>query len=229
MKTLLKQLAYVQLKLKANKNQFNSFGKYAYRNCEDILQAVKPLLKDNVILLSDKMVLVGDRIYVKATATFTDGEHETSVHSYAREPEERKGMDSSQITGSASSYARKYALNGLLLIDDNKDSDVTNEYADEAEIYHDLIEADESFKVFMYTQSMEIEERAGLWSAYKAEYIGKGAITSTKAKIGALNESGREEALRALEAFSSDDDTERSEALAEYSAEEITFINTLEK
>jgi len=227
MKTLLKSLANVQLKLKANKNQFNSFGKYAYRNCEDILQAVKPLLKDNVILLQDDIVMVGDRIYVKATAVFTDGENSITATAFAREPEDRKGMDESQITGSASSYARKYSLNGLLLIDDNKDVDSSNEYADEAEQYHDLIESGEAFQIYMFTQSMTIEERSGLWQSYKAEYIGKGAIGSTKARIAALSAAGREEGLRALDAFQSEEDGVREEALECYTEEEISFIQTL--
>jgi len=224
---LIEQLATIQAKLKAPKGQFNDFGKYAYRNCEDILQAVKPLLKGSVILLRDEIILVGDRVYIKATAKLTNGEESIGVHACAREPLEKKGMDASQITGAASSYARKYALNGLLLIDDNKDADVTNEYAEEAEQYHDMIEAGNAFEVFMFTQVMEIEQRAGLWSAYKAEYIGKGAIGATKAKIHALSESGRTEALRALEAFSSDDATEAEEALAEYTPEQIEFINTI--
>ena len=117
------KLSEVQRSLNAPKNQRNDFGKYNYRNCEDILQAVKPLLGDAVILLSDDIQVVGDRVYVKATATFKSADESIEVTAFAREPLNRKGMDESQITGSASSYARKYALNGLLLIDDNKDAD----------------------------------------------------------------------------------------------------------
>jgi len=119
----MEKLAKIQRELKSPKNQFNSFGKYNYRSCEDILEAVKPLLDGAILTLSDKIIEVGGRVYVRATATFTDGDYEKSVTAFAREPAERKGMDASQITGTASSYARKYALNGLFLIDDTKDAD----------------------------------------------------------------------------------------------------------
>jgi hypothetical protein len=110
--------------LKAPKNQFNQFGKYKYRNCEDILEAVKPLLGEGTLTLSDHVVQIGDRYYVKATATLKDSYgKEESVTAYARESEDKKGMDDAQITGAASSYARKYALNGLFCIDDTKDAD----------------------------------------------------------------------------------------------------------
>lgn len=113
----------IQKKLKAPKGQFNDFGKYKYRNCEDILEAVKSLLGDSLLTLSDEIVEVGGRVYVKATASFWNEKEQWSVTAYAREAEQKKGMDASQITGAASSYARKYALNGLLLIDDTKDAD----------------------------------------------------------------------------------------------------------
>lgn len=123
-------LLTVQMELKAPKSQYNKFGGYNYRSTEDILQAVKPLLKkDNDNLsLSDEPIMVGDWHYIKATATFTDKNDKTTVSTgYAREAANKKGMDDSQITGTASSYARKYALNGLFLIDDTKDAD-TDEY-----------------------------------------------------------------------------------------------------
>lgn len=119
-------LLTVQMELKAPKSQYNKFGGYNYRSTEDILQAVKPLLKkDNDNLsLSDEPIMVGDWHYIKATATFTDKNDKTTVSTgYAREAANKKGMDDSQITGTASSYARKYALNGLFLIDDTKDAD----------------------------------------------------------------------------------------------------------
>lgn len=118
-------LSKIQQELKAPKNQYNSFGKYAYRSAEDILEAVKPLLKKHggSLTISDSIEAVGDRIYVKATCVFREGEQVTEVSGYAREPDDKKGMDASQITGTASSYARKYALNGLFLIDDTKDPD----------------------------------------------------------------------------------------------------------
>ena len=126
----MKKLIAVQAALKAPKGQFNSFGGYKYRSCEDILEAVKPLLLEQGLQLTitDEPVEVGGRIYIKATATVTDGSEAVTVSGYAREAESKKGQDESQITGSASSYARKYALNGLFLIDDTKDADATNDH-----------------------------------------------------------------------------------------------------
>lgn len=126
---VIEKLANVQASLKAPKGQYNSFGKYKYRSCEDIVESVKPLLKANGLLLTmtDDIVQIGDRIYVKATATVFDAEGGSlSVCAFAREEETKKGMDGSQVTGASSSYARKYALNGLFAIDDTKDSDTTN-------------------------------------------------------------------------------------------------------
>lgn len=127
---IYEKLGIIQSKLKAPKGQYNSFGKYKYRSCEDILEAVKPLLAETKTVLSvtDRMEVVGDRIYVRAEAHLKDCEDlgEIVTVAYAREEESKKGMDSSQVTGAASSYARKYALNGLFCIDDNKDSDSTN-------------------------------------------------------------------------------------------------------
>jgi len=120
---LNERLSEIQVKLIAPKSQYNKFGKYPYRNCEDILGAVKPLLCGLTIIISDDISVMADRVYVKATASITDGENTISSTSFAREPLSKKGMDESQITGAASSYARKYALNGLLLIDDTKDAD----------------------------------------------------------------------------------------------------------
>lgn len=125
------KLIGIQNELKAPKNQYNSFGKYHYRNCEDILESAKPIIKkyNASLVITDEIVLIGDRYYVKATATLTDTETGEVVtnSAYARESESQKGMDSSQLTGATSSYARKYALNGLFLIDDTKDAD-TDEY-----------------------------------------------------------------------------------------------------
>lgn len=147
------QLVEIQAKLNAPKSQRNTFGNYNYRSCEDILSAVKPLLGNCVVTLTDELVhfatcsspspielvdskgatytevIGGDRFYVKATATVTDGKESVSVSAYAREAENKKGMDESQITGSASSYARKYALNGLFAIDDVKDADTQDNSA----------------------------------------------------------------------------------------------------
>ncbi len=128
-KTFLDKLSAIQIELKAPKGQYNSFGKYSYRSCEDILEAVKPLLSKNglTLLLTDEPVAVGNRVYIKATARLMGDNDVIEVTAYAREPEDKKGMDTSQVTGTASSYARKYALNGLFLIDDTKDAD-TDEY-----------------------------------------------------------------------------------------------------
>lgn len=124
-KTLQQKLIEIQAELKAPKSQYNKFGGYNYRNCEDILEAVKPLCAKHEIvpLLSDEIVMIGDRFYIKATAKVTDGKDEIATTAFARESKDKKGMDESQITGSASSYARKYALNGLFCIDDTKDAD----------------------------------------------------------------------------------------------------------
>lgn len=121
----MENLLKIQIELKAPKGQYNKFGKYSYRSCEDILEAVKPLCQkyDSVLTLSDDIVQVGERYYVRATATIMCGDKSVSVTGQAREALDKKGMDDSQITGAASSYARKYALNGLFLIDDTKDAD----------------------------------------------------------------------------------------------------------
>lgn len=126
-------LAKIQSLIKAPKGQFNSFGKYKYRSCEDIVEAVKPVINSLgfYLTLSDEIVNIGNRFYVKATATISNGTESYSSVAYAREEEIKKGMDGSQVTGASSSYARKYALNGLFAIDDTKDSDSTNVGKDE--------------------------------------------------------------------------------------------------
>ena len=122
------KLLAIQKELKAPKSQFNSFGKYSYRNCEDILEAVKKHLTDCVLTISDDVVMIGNRFYIKATATIRDEKESISVSAFAREEESKKGMDGAQVSGAASSYARKYSLNGLFLIDDTKDADTTNQH-----------------------------------------------------------------------------------------------------
>ena len=134
-RTLHDRLVEIQSSLKAPKGQYNSFGKYKYRSAEDILEAVKPILRAQncKLTIMDEIVAVGERIYVKAIATISDGTQSLSVCAFAREEDEKKGMDASQVTGAASSYARKYALNGLFAIDDTKDADainVTKEYTE---------------------------------------------------------------------------------------------------
>ena len=133
---IYKKLMGIQTKLKAPKSQRNSFGNYNYRSCEDILEAVKPLLDEFKVALTikDEIILIGERYYIKATATLIDIDtgDTTETSAYARESAEKRGMDASQVTGSTSSYARKYALNGLFAIDDNKDADATNTHGKEA-------------------------------------------------------------------------------------------------
>ena len=159
------KLLKIQAELKAPKNQRNNFGGYNYRSCEDIFEAVKPLLaKENLLLrMTDELVQVGERYYIKATAILTDGNETIENTAYAREEENKKGMDGSQITGASSSYARKYALNGLFLIDDVKDSDTTNtgegtvELASEKQIdtLKKIFKTEETTKKFLDKYNLE--------------------------------------------------------------------------
>lgn len=127
--TIYTELSRIQKELKAPKGQYNSFGKYKYRSCEDIMEAVKPILGECSLTVSDEMVIIGDRYYIKAIARLAlSADDFVESSAYAREPLDKKGMDESQITGATSSYARKYALNGLFAIDDTKDADATNEH-----------------------------------------------------------------------------------------------------
>lgn len=130
--TLLQKLSKVQLELKAPKSNFNKFGGFYYRSLEDILEAVKPLLDKYglTLTISDEPVMIGDRFYIKATARLSDGNENIEVTAYAREPQSKTKMDDAQLTGASSSYARKYCLNGLFLIDDTKDPD-TNEFQEQ--------------------------------------------------------------------------------------------------
>ncbi|MDY4561365.1 MAG: ERF family protein [Peptostreptococcus porci] len=126
-------LTEIQNELKAPKNQYNRFGKYKYRSCEDILEALKPLLLKHkaTLIINDEIQEMGTRIYVKAICTFVVGDEKIQTTAFAREEESKKGMDGSQVTGASSSYARKYALNGLFLIDDTKDAD-TDEFKEQS-------------------------------------------------------------------------------------------------
>ena len=128
-------LTKIQSELKAPKNLTNKFGGYSYRSCEGILEAAKPILAkyETAVIISDKMVAVGERVYVESTVTLRAKDGEVTVTAYARESLSKKGMDESQITGAASSYARKYALNGLFLIDDAQDADATNDHGKKPE------------------------------------------------------------------------------------------------
>ena len=132
---ITEKLSKIQSELKAPKGQYNKFGNFFYRSCEDILEGLKPLLKSTktALTISDEIIYIGDRYYIRATAALYDQEsgETVSTRAYAREPDKRQGMDASQVTGSASSYARKYALNGLFCIDDNKDPDASAQAQEE--------------------------------------------------------------------------------------------------
>ena len=178
-------LKKIQAELKAPKGQYNSFGKYYYRSAESILEAVKPLLAKYgaELTLSDDIIEVGGRIYVKAIATITDGTGKVTATAFAREPEEKKGMDGSQITGTASSYARKYALNGLFLIDDTKDAD-TDEY------HNQTTEPSIQVKVETYKKLQAEINRTGtslksLCAAYKIKQLSE--ITEEQAQQALTN------------------------------------------
>lgn len=161
------KLLYIQQNLKAPKGQMNKFGGYKYRSCEDIFEAVKPLLKEKELILqtTDELVQVGDRYYIKATAMLSDGKETISNTAYAREEETKKGMDGSQITGASSSYARKYALNGLFLIDDVKDSDSTNTGSKDDRPEQDLELVAKFQKLLTQTNT----EREKLYKHYKVK------------------------------------------------------------
>lgn len=176
------KLEKIQKELKAPKNQYNSFGGYNYRSCEDIMQAVKPLLKGCVLTISDELLAIGDRYYIKATATLEDNEDKISVSAYARETETKKGMDVSQITGASSSYARKYALNGLFLIDDVKDADSTNTHSKEDKPLTDRQK--KTFRDWLIERGVEIadiEKRFGAIDDMTHDIYGK-ALTYIKNK-----------------------------------------------
>ena len=154
------KLAEIQSKVKAPKGQFNSFGKYKYRSCEDIVEAVKPVINPMgfALTLSDDVVCVGDRVYVRATATISNGQDVYSSTAWAREEDVKKGMDGAQITGAASSYARKYALNGLFAIDDTKDADSTNNHKEEMDDVPDEAER-QILRQLVYNSDLSEDER----------------------------------------------------------------------
>ena len=154
---MVDKLMRIQAKLKAPKGQRNTFGNYNYRSCEDILEAVKLLLAEEgcTLTLSDEIELIGDRYYIKATATLKSDKEEIQVSAYAREEQAKKGMDSAQVTGATSSYARKYALNGLFCIDDNKDPD-TDEYTKQKKKAQESAKAEEKITAEMEKNAIEL-------------------------------------------------------------------------
>lgn len=170
-KTLHESLLYIQLRLNATKDLYNSFGKYSYRSCESILQALKPLLRDTgtTIRFEDDVKQIGDRFYIKSTITFSNGTEEIFVSSYAREDLSKKGMDGSQITGATSSYARKYALNALFAIDDNKDADYTNEHKTDK----DSMEAEALYEINTVHSISELKTVYSEWVSREPTFSNK--------------------------------------------------------
>lgn len=164
-------LINIQAELRAPKKQFNNFGNYKYRSCEDILEAVKPLLKlyNCKLTLTDEIIEVGSRYYVRATATLIDGDEVTSVNGWAREEEVKKGMDASQITGTASSYARKYALDGLFLIDDANDAD-TPAYARVSYIKEDNNADELQGAILQMQQADTLKDAYNVWDIFSKKY-----------------------------------------------------------
>ena len=154
-------LAKIQSLIKAPKGQFNSFGKYKYRSCEDIVEAVKPVLNQFGfhLILSDEIIMAGNRFYIKATAQISNGTEVYESVSFAREEEVKKGMDGSQVTGAASSYARKYALNGLFAIDDTADSDATNKHEVPTEEEKNIL------RNLVHNTTLTEDQRANAWDS----------------------------------------------------------------
>lgn len=182
----MEELIKIQGGLKAPKSQFNKFGNYNYRNAEDILEALKPLLTENncVLTLSDTIEMIGTRYYVRATAALSNSKGEiASVNAYAREEEIKKGMDGAQITGSASSYARKYALNGLFCIDDTKDPDSTNKHGKEDKEEPKQEDPDLIIAVDEAKRAKTVEELQAVWNnwkGYQSDMMFKNTVLTLK-------------------------------------------------
>ena len=188
------QLAKVQGSIVCPKGQLNEYGGYVYRSCEDILDAAKKVLSDSTITLTDDLLQIGDRFYIKATATFSHKDNNISVTAFAREPDVKKGMDVSQITGSASSYARKYALGGLLAIDDNKDADSRDNrqlktYNDtEKELFNKAVEEENALLLWALKGLLDEEVYIALHGSFP-----KGKITERKQVVRELEKAGHKE------------------------------------
>lgn len=188
MKTILNKLVAIQGELKAPKGQYNNFGKYKYRSCEDILEAVKPLLvKHNLLMtITDDIILVGDRFYVKATVTITDGDATISNSALAREEAEKKGMDASQVTGACSSYARKYALNGMFCIDDTKDADATNTHEQQSSSTQKPKNDDYAKAIKEVNEATSVEKLMSIYQKYPSLHINKNFTENLTAKRKAI-------------------------------------------
>lgn len=188
MKTILSKLVAIQGELKAPKGQYNNFGKYKYRSCEDILEAVKPLLvKHNLLMtITDDIILVGDRFYVKATVTITDGEATISNSALAREEVEKKGMDASQVTGACSSYARKYALNGMFCIDDTKDADATNTHEQQSSSAQKPKNDDYAKAIKEVNEATSVDKLMSIYQKYPFLHTNKNFTENLTAKRKAI-------------------------------------------
>ncbi len=192
----MKTLAEIQAAVKAPKGNFNSFGKYKYRSAEDILEAVKPVINPHGfhVTIYDEIVLIGDRFYVKATAEISNGENAYTSVAFAREEELVKGMSAPQVTGSASSYARKYALSGLLALDDTKDADATNEHQDEVgqEKREYLISLIEN-STYEERQRVQLRQRANNITKEQQYEQAKASLLANQMEIeGAINPSAKD-------------------------------------
>lgn len=177
-------MSKIQAELKAPKGQFNSFGKYKYRSCEDIVEAVKPILAKYGyhLNMNDDIRVAGDRVYVEAICRVMEGEKVVSeAHAFAREPDDKKGMDSSQITGTASSYARKYALNGLFAIDDTKDAD-TDEHRNQ--VNQPTAKPDKAV-LAKFQKCQSVDELQSLWSSVKDKKLYEQAKNEAKERLAA--------------------------------------------
>ena len=202
-KTLQQKLIEIQAELKAPKSQYNKFGGYNYRNCEDILEAVKPLCAKHEIvsLLSDEIVMIGDRFYIKATAKVTDGKDEIATTAYARESKDKKGMDESQITGSASSYARKYALNGLFCIDDTKDADFMDNSQNSKSQQQPKPQPAKEMNVKGYNEFLKIQKEKNVPPAEITKYV---AAEFKKPRVCMLDEFEMVAALKWIKNYGQD-------------------------
>lgn len=203
-KTLQQKLIEIQAELKAPKSQYNKFGGYNYRNCEDILEAVKPLCAKHEIvpLLSDEIVMIGDRFYIKATAKVTDGKDEIATTAYARESKDKKGMDESQITGSASSYARKYALNGLFCIDDTKDADFMDNSQNSKSQQQLKPQPAKETHVKGYNEFLKIQKEKNVPPVEITKFV---AAEFKKPRVGMLDEFEMVAALKWIKSYGQDD------------------------
>lgn len=202
-------LGEIQAVLKAPKGQYNSFGGYAYRSCEDILEAVKPLLKERgaVLTISDEMDCIGGRCYVRASARFHYNGEVIETAAFAREAETKKGYDEAQITGAASSYARKYALNGMFCIDDTKDADATNTGENNAPVKKATAQAAKAPE----KKAPTLIERAEACKAYFAKAPDNSILSTTEANkkvlerttavLSELKEAGKNDAANELKAL----------------------------